>query len=678
MITGVNRNGIRKISYIYDGLNRLSVRNLNNFFTEYTYLQGATSNSTTTLVESVKNGDETLSYAYDELGNITSISKNGTVIESYTYDDLNQLKTVTRGTDTYTYNYDNGGNILSVTKNGTTTKTYTYGDTEWKDLLTAYNGNAITYDNIGNPLSYYDGSTFTWSDGRKLTGVTKGSNTISYTYDSNGLRTSKTVNGTTTEYYWLDGTLYAEKTGNQYIYFHYDDNDIAYGFTIVNGNTTTDYYYIHNLQGDVIGIVDSTGTTVVEYTYDEWGKILTTTGSLATTIGELNPLRYRGYYYDTETGFYYCRARYYDPEVCRWISADDPSIIDGSTLHILENNLFAYCFNNPINMTDDTGLWPKWATKVLIGTAVIATAAILTVATAGTGTTLACFALGALKGSLIGAASGAASGAITGAVTHRIKTGSWEGAGQAALEGAADGYMTGAITGFISGGLTSNVCFVAGTSILSSVGYVAIEDIEIGDYVWASNPETRETSLKKVVQTFVNETDELVHLTIDGERISCTKEHPFYSPIKGWTAACQLRAGDIFVTVNGDYLIVEQVQHELLESPITVFNFEVEDFHTYFVSQKNILVHNTCKPQKIYSSIKEAPNYNNNFIKVQNGLKKVKVNNKQLLEELNKFGSKWSKVYKNGWIDGQKVSLHYFQDASGKIFDFKIVYGKWS
>ena len=314
----------------------------------------------------------------------------------------------------------------------------------------------------------------------------------------------------------------------------------------------------------------------------------------------------------------------------------------------------------------------------MIGTAFIAAAAVLTVATAGTGSTLACFAYGALKGSLIGAASGAASGAITGAVTHRIKTGSWEGAEQAAFEGAVDGYMTGAVTGFFSGGLTSSVCFVAGTSILSSVGYVAIEDIEIGDYVWASNPETGETSLKKVVQTFVNETDELVHLTIDGERISCTKEHPFYSPVKGWTSACQLHAGDILVTVNGAYVVVEQIQHELLESPVTVYNFEVEDFHTYYVSPNNILVHNLCKPQKIYRSIKEAPNYNSNFVKAQNGFKKVKVNNKQLLEELNQIGSKWTKVYKNGWINGQKVSLHYFQDASGQIFDFKIVYGKWS
>ena len=362
LITGVNRNGIRKISYIYDGLNRLSVRNLNNFFTEYTYLQGATNTSTTTLVSSMKNGNDTLSYTYDELGNITSISKNGTVIESYTYDDLNQLKTVTRGTDTYTYNYDNGGNILSVTKNGTTIKSYTYGDTEWKDLLTAYNGQTITYDNIGNPLTYYNGSTFTWSDGRKLTGVTKGTDNISYTYDSNGLRTTKTVNGTVTEYYWLDGTLYAEKTGNQYIYFHYDDNGIAYGFTVVNGTTTADYYYIHNLQGDVIGILDSTGTKVVEYTYDEWGKILATTGTLATTIGELNPFRYRGYYYDAETEFYYCRARYYDPEICRWISADGQ--LAGVGGEILGSNVFTYCFNNPINLGDSTGTWPNWVKKV--------------------------------------------------------------------------------------------------------------------------------------------------------------------------------------------------------------------------------------------------------------------------------------------------------------------------
>ena len=169
-------------------------------------------------------------------------------------------------------------------------------------------------------------------------------------------------------------------------------------------------------------------------------------------------------------------------------------------------------------------------------------------------------------------------------------------AGEAALNGAADGYMMGAITGFISGGMTSNQCFVAGTAILTSSGYVAIENIRAGDMVWASDPETGETELKPVVRTFRNETTELVHVTVNGEEIICTNEHPFYSPVKGWTAACQLRAGDILVLVNGEYVVVEEVQHELLESTVATYNFEVQDFHTYYVGEQSILVHNLCGP----------------------------------------------------------------------------------
>ena len=224
---------------------------------------------------------------------------------------------------------------------------------------------------------------------------------------------------------------------------------------------------------------------------------------------------------------------------------------------------------------------------------------MLVVATGGAAAgPLGCFAVGALKGAVVGAAIGSATGAVTGAVGHRIKTGSWEGAGEAALNSAADGYMMGSITGFISGGMTSNQCFVAGTAILTSSGYVAIENIRAGDMVWASDPETGETELKPVVQTFRNETTELVHVTVNGEEIICTKEHPFYSPVKGWTAACRLRAGDILVLVNGEYVVVEQVQHELLESPVATYNFEVQDFHTYYVGKESVLVHNLCRVAK--------------------------------------------------------------------------------
>ena len=122
--------------------------------------------------------------------------------------------------------------------------------------------------------------------------------------------------------------------------------------------------------------------------------------------------------------------------------------------------------------------------------------------------------------------------------------------------------------------------------------------LKSGDYVWARNPETGEQALKRVVQTFENETTELITITVASENIVCTKEHPFYSPEKGWVAACQLRVGDILVTVNGEFVVVEKVEHEILENPVKVYNFEVEDFHTYFVGIENVLVHNVCTAAK--------------------------------------------------------------------------------
>ena len=117
-----------------------------------------------------------------------------------------------------------------------------------------------------------------------------------------------------------------------------------------NGTTEEYYYYVYNAQGDVIGIIDSNGTKVVEYTYGAWGEILSVTGTLANTIGQSNPLRYRGYYYDTETGFHLTGTRYYDPEIGRFINADGQINDD-----ILGTNLFAYCGNNPVTRADDTG-----------------------------------------------------------------------------------------------------------------------------------------------------------------------------------------------------------------------------------------------------------------------------------------------------------------------------------
>ena len=136
--------------------------------------------------------------------------------------------------------------------------------------------------------------------------------------DPDGIRTSKTVNGTTTKYHVMNGTLLGQTKGSDTIVFLYDEKANRYGFDY-NG---TKYYYIFNVQGDVIGILNQAGQKIVSYTYDPWGKVLSVDGSEASTIGQLNPIRYRGYYYDTETGFYYLQSRYYDPITRRFLNAD--------------------------------------------------------------------------------------------------------------------------------------------------------------------------------------------------------------------------------------------------------------------------------------------------------------------------------------------------------------------
>ncbi|MBQ9833179.1 MAG: RHS repeat-associated core domain-containing protein, partial [Clostridia bacterium] len=145
----------------------------------------------------------------------------------------------------------------------------------------------------------------------------------------------------------------ALEKGSDKLLFSYDSlgNVIAVNF---NG---TYYYYIRNLQGDIIGILDSNMNYVVEYSYDTWGKLISTTGSLASTLGTLNPFRYRGYVYDTETGLYYVSSRYYDPEIGRWISPE-PNVYAGafdSSSGLIGYNVYAYCANNPVNYYDPTG-----------------------------------------------------------------------------------------------------------------------------------------------------------------------------------------------------------------------------------------------------------------------------------------------------------------------------------
>ena len=375
------------LSYSYDELKRLVGRTLTLsggtdplVAKSYTYVAGAGTGATTTMVESVSTAvggrDYNYSYTYDNVGNITEVV--GKTNSTYVYDSQNQLTGEVTGSNVYQYTYDTYGNIRSkeaTSNGGTTTHTYSYEDPDWLDLLTTYDGTPITYDGAGNPLSYR-GMTFTWANGKQLTQSVKSGTATDYTYETGGLRTTKTtektsLTSTTHIYIWSEGRLVSDCWGTvsngligkltkdlginlllnpSMLEFMYDESGNPYGFLYKAGGASTyaAYYYVTNLQGDIVAIVDKDGNEVASYTYNAYGEIISQSGAMA----DINPLRYRGYYYDAETGLYYLQSRYYDATTGRFINADDYA----STGQDFSGcNMFAYCGNNPTNFCDPSG-----------------------------------------------------------------------------------------------------------------------------------------------------------------------------------------------------------------------------------------------------------------------------------------------------------------------------------
>ena len=308
------------------------------------------SSATTQLVSQIilSNGT-TLSYGYDAEERITSVVETYTVDETpvtnttiYTYDALGQLLTETvNGEVVNSMEYDNYGNITK--KNG---KAYTYDDAKWKDLLTGFDGKTIEYDAQGNPVKYL-GHTLTWEKGRQL----KTFDNIEYTYNANGIRTSKKVNGIL-HTYTLDGTKILREVWDENTLVPLYDNEDGVCGILYN---SVPYYFIKNLQGDVIAIVDKDAQTVARYSYDAWGVPEVKLDSSNCQIATVNPFRYRGYYYDEEIGLHYLQSRYYDASVGRFINADDAEVTTHSNR---QQNSFAYCANNGIVAYDTLGYFP--------------------------------------------------------------------------------------------------------------------------------------------------------------------------------------------------------------------------------------------------------------------------------------------------------------------------------
>ena len=607
----IARNGTALTTFTmgYDGLQRLTSMSSGIFTRSYAY-RDISDSKTTTQVKSVDYSRTTYgstykfvgyAYTYDNAGNILTSTDNLNNVTTYTYDDQNQLLTESGTVTSFngppvsynnTYTYDTTGNILT-SSDGEATHTYTYGDAEWKDLLTAYDGEAITYDAIGNPTSYYNGERWTlgWENGRQLTSLSRqppvvistqpenyygttgstatftvaasgdrvtyqwqcstddgetwsnisggtsttlnvpiqasvngnlyrciakdymghaatsqagkltvtsavstlsefdpeftlinepddyygrpgdtatfiveaeganlsyqwlcrapGSRNFEYLtgetsptlrvemtaesegaeyrcfitdahgdmgstriatvkldtrdwqmeYNTSGLRTRRISDDKTYSYIYAGDKLMRMTVGDDILDFSYDANGTPLTMTC-NG---TVYYYITNLQGDVMSLERADGGSGASYAYDAWGNILAMSGTLA----ELNPLRYRGYVYDQETGFYYLNSRYYDPAVGRFIN---PDAAIGQVGNIKGNNMFTYALNNPVMYSDLTGNWPKLST-VLAGVAAVA--AIVAVAAAVVATCGAAIPAVAAGGSLaLGLSAGSAASAI--------------------------------------------------------------------------------------------------------------------------------------------------------------------------------------------------------------------------------------------------------------------------
>ncbi len=471
-------NGIEQ-TLAYDKLHRVKCIQTEDFNKHFSYLKNGdhATNLVSKIQFAIRDASKgNLTYKYDKKGNITEIRENNLLLARYQYDALSRIirEDNAKLKKTFAYSYDAGGNItqrleyaFTLVENldfvePTASFSYSYSLNGWKDQLIDYNGETFVYDSLGNPTTYR-GKSLVWSHGRQLS---KFADIAEYKYNASGIRTSKIANGFTTSYFLNGNKILMQHDATNTFTFYYAADGIT-GFHLKNNVVDKDFYYKKNAQNDIIGIYMAGQKEIARYEYDAWGncvaKYLQDDGTYAiinddysyndTTIinrfiAFKNPFRFRSYYYDFETNLYYLNSRYYDPEIGRFINADDISTLDITQIALNGLNLYAYCLNNPVNEVDDDGNMPWWL-KLLIGLAFIIGGALVTAFTAGTGAVFWSALGSALLTSVIQTGISTAISAGIGLVVGGITSGSWEGALNGLVNGAIDGFMWG---GIVSGG----------------------------------------------------------------------------------------------------------------------------------------------------------------------------------------------------------------------------------
>jgi len=538
----------------------------------------------------------------------------------YSYDSLYRLtsETITEGekTTVYTYAYDNVSNRILKTVNGEET-VYTYNAL---NQLVSENDIVYEYDLNGNTIRMTSPSKSALyvynAENRLIRATVQSGNNVSveeYKYDYAGNRIAKSSEDEYTKYLLdINGEL-------TYVLaeMNFDNTEKCYytrGDELISQERDgKKSYYVYDGHGSVRALADESGKVTNKYVYDAFGNLISSVGSTK------NDFLFCGEQFDPVTGLYYLRARYMNPSVGRFITMDsyEGSIDDPVSLH-----KYLYADANPVSNSDPSGYNTVAELEVTTGIQSVLNQIAMPNPKA----------LMDLVGGIIDVGRD---------VISTIKDGKEQGLeAEEIAKNVAAGLVTSLVTnfscmltslgpvGYILMGVAALVvgliavqnfaegntgmgiaqvmnlvsivfsmfnptCFTGDTEVYTSDGLVCIEDVEVGDSVWAYNSETGETELKEVLNVWVKETDEILHVsTSDGETIDTTTNHPFYVEYKGWVAAGDLDVGDILYTADGDEVEVTDIELEKLAEPITVYNLEVEDFHTYFVGEYGVLVHN--------------------------------------------------------------------------------------
>ena len=636
-----SRSYVSNISYVYDEFGRVKGKTnsvnsssssdfLSNVTTSNTYVLGT--NLKNTIVTNTATGQTfTFGYDYDTRGRVwrSRLTKGGTITETeYSYDKCDRVISETTGGVTKTYSYRADGS-LSSENNGTTYIQYTYNN---QGRLISMGNKSYGYDLLGNCNSY-NGTSVEWERGNLMSSF--GSDTT-YSYNAQNVRFKKTVGEVITEYVHDGGKLLAEteyknitdayglpdrKYIRERVYF-YDLEGIV-GF----GSDTLRYNYVKDAFDNVVSIVYN-NQELARYSYDAFGKCKVlnpdgTENTEPTFIGNLNPIRWKSLYYDVESGLYYIDGRYYSPEIRQFLSPLPAETMFSNALTVFGLNPYLItldnCVNrgyngytihpsvelayNPEKMSDWTWFWsvawPRfWNSDVGKGLAIgLFVLSIVATVCMATFTCLKAMAWAYFAVEMGSAAVGFFAGAAVAGFQSMSNGGNfWAEFANYINDNWS---QTLAITSvmimatYAAQAVAGNICFIAGTLVLTAAGYRAIEDIQIGDMVLAYDEETGETAYKPVVRLFRNESKDWTGVTVNGLEIVSTPGHKYFLPeTKKWVSAEDLKVGTKVLLSDGSYGIIEAVRAIHYDVPQTTYNFEVADFHTYYVGQHSVLVHN--------------------------------------------------------------------------------------